>query len=48
MDLVAEPGVEIEVELERLITLGATRVGIDGADVVMTDPDGNEFRLLPR
>ncbi|MGW6564782.1 VOC family protein [Streptomyces sp. NPDC054975] len=37
-------------EVERLVSLGATRVGPgpDGSGhVVMTDPDGQEFRVLP-
>ena len=44
MDLLAD--VDIEAEVDRLVTLGATRAGRDGADVVMADPDANEFRLL--
>jgi len=35
-----------QAEVDRLVTLGATRVGIGGRDVasvVMADPDGNEF-----
>ena len=44
MDLVADP--DMEAEADRLVTLGATRSGRDGADVVMVDPDANEFRLL--
>jgi hypothetical protein len=39
---------EQRAEVERLISLGATRIdaGRDGS-VVMADPDGNEFRVLP-
>src|SRR3712207_806342 len=34
-------------EVERLVSLGATRVGEDGAGAVaMAEPDGNEFRVL--
>lgn len=36
-------------EVERLISLGATRIGIGQREidwVVMVDPDGNEFRVL--
>ena len=35
-----------QAEVDRLVTLGATQVGIGGRDVasvVMADPDGNEF-----
>jgi hypothetical protein len=46
MDLVADPASDTGAEVDRLVTLGATRIGADGADIVMTDPDGNEFRLL--
>lgn len=38
-----------EAEVERLITLGATRIDIGQGDVswvVMADPDGNEFCVL--
>ena len=40
-----DPGAEVE----RLVTLGATRVG-EGAGkvIVLADPDGNEFRLRAR
>jgi hypothetical protein len=48
MDLVADPGADTEAEVQRLVTLGATRVGSEGADLVMADPDGNEFRVLSR
>ncbi|MET7783202.1 VOC family protein [Streptomyces sp. NPDC005388] len=37
-----------EAEVDRLISLGATRTGIgegDGARVLMLDPDGNEFSV---
>jgi predicted enzyme related to lactoylglutathione lyase len=45
MDLVADPGTDADAEGDRLVTLGATLVGSDGAGIVMADPDGNEFRL---
>jgi hypothetical protein len=48
MDLVAEPLADTAAEVDRLIALGASRVGAEGAVIVMTDPDGNEFRLLSR
>ena len=35
-----------KAEVDRLLSLGATRVdsgGVDGATVMMADPDGNEF-----
>jgi hypothetical protein len=35
------------VEVERLVSLGATRLGDADGPVEMTDPDGNEFRVLP-
>ncbi|TDU84320.1 hypothetical protein EV138_6791 [Kribbella voronezhensis] len=40
-------GTGVEAEVERLVSLGATRAGsaADGA-VDMLDPDGNEFRVL--
>ena len=35
-----------EAEVDRLISLGATRTGVgDGGRVLMLDPDGNEFRV---
>ncbi|MEZ0090811.1 VOC family protein [Streptacidiphilus sp. EB129] len=35
-----------EVEVDRLISLGATRTGIgEGSRVLMLDPDGNEFSV---
>ena len=37
-----------QVELDRLVSLGATRTGdADDGRVELTDPDGNEFCLLP-
>ncbi len=48
LDLVASGGVEVEVQ--RLLGLGATRVDIGQGDVdweVLADPDGNEFCVVP-
>ena len=49
---VAADGVTVELELGRLIRLGATRVNVGqpaGASwVVLADPEGNEFCLLSR
>ncbi len=45
-DLAPPAGGDREAEVERLLSLGATRVGTgqDGIDrVVLADPDGNEF-----
>ncbi|WP_116450899.1 VOC family protein [Blastococcus litoris] len=45
-DLAAVDGAQ-QSEVERLVSLGATRVGQDDAGAItMADPDGNEFRLL--
>jgi predicted enzyme related to lactoylglutathione lyase len=44
-------GVDQAEELERLLSLGATRVDIGQGDVpwvVLADPEGNEFCLLAR
>jgi predicted enzyme related to lactoylglutathione lyase len=49
---VSPSGVDQDVELERLLALGATRVdvGQSGAVpwIVLADPEGNEFCLLGR
>lgn len=47
-DLALPVGGEREAETDRLVALGATQVDVeeDGA-VVLVDPDGNEFRVLP-
>lgn len=40
---------DVEAEVDRLISLGATRVDIGQGEVswvVMADPDGNEFRVM--
>ena len=51
LDLRAD-GVPREVELERLLELGASRVdvgqGPDASWVVLADPEGNKFCLLSR
>jgi len=51
LDLRAD-GVSTDVELERLLELGARRVdvgqGPDVSWVVLADPEGNEFCLLSR
>ena len=51
LDLRAD-GVSTDVELERLLTLGARRVDVgqppDVTWVVLADPEGNEFCLLSR
>jgi predicted enzyme related to lactoylglutathione lyase len=48
-DLAPPPGGDQQVEVDRLISLGATRIDIgqgEGDWVVMADPDGNEFCVL--
>ncbi|GAA3179040.1 VOC family protein [Blastococcus jejuensis] len=40
-----------QAEVDRLVSLGATRLGIgqrEAGRVVLADPDGNEFCVLPR
>ncbi len=46
-DLAPTPGTDQQVEVERLVSLGATRTG-QGApgSVALADPDGNEFCVL--
>jgi catechol 2,3-dioxygenase-like lactoylglutathione lyase family enzyme len=49
LDLAPPPGGDQQAEVDRLLTLGATLVDIgqgDVAQVVMADPDGNEFCVL--
>jgi hypothetical protein len=48
-DLAPPDGTDVEIEVERLISLGATRLGSDPGVpwVELTDPDGNSFRVLP-
>ncbi|NUT42304.1 MAG: VOC family protein [Thermoactinospora sp.] len=49
-DLTPGPVGDLDSEVERLISLGATRLDIgqgEVAHVVMADPDGNEFCVYP-
>ncbi len=48
LDLAASPGTDRQAEVERLVALGARRLGgePDQGWVTLQDPDGNEFRLL--
>ena len=47
-DLAPAPGNDVDAEVERLIDGGATRVSTDDAGpVVLADPDGNEFWVVP-
>jgi hypothetical protein len=51
LDLVPRADTDLEAEVARLTGLGAARADIGQGDVgwvVMTDPDGNEFCVLPR
>ena len=46
-DLVPSAGSDVQAEVERLISLGATRLDSDQEHgVAMADPDGNEFCVL--
>ncbi len=45
-DLAPPAGGDLQAEVDRLISLGATRTGAEAGHVEMTDPDGNEFRVL--
>jgi hypothetical protein len=50
LDVAPLDGSEQGAEVDRLVILGATRVHIGQSSsdrVVMTDPDGNEFRVVP-
>jgi len=50
LDVAPGPGVEQAAEVERLISLGATRLDIGQGDVdwvVMADPDGQALCVLP-
>jgi predicted enzyme related to lactoylglutathione lyase len=50
LDLVPSAGTDLEAEVSRLTDLGATRVDIGQGDVgwvVLADPGGNEFCVLP-
>jgi len=49
-DLAPPAGADLRAEVDRLVALGATRLGTgqgDAGEVVMADPDGNEFCLVP-
>jgi catechol 2,3-dioxygenase-like lactoylglutathione lyase family enzyme len=49
-DLVPSVGGDQQTEVDRLVSLGATRIDIGQGDVgwvVMADPDGNEFCVFP-
>ncbi len=49
LDIAPPAGVDQQAEVDRLISLGATRIDIGQGDVswiVMADPDGNEFCVL--
>ena len=46
LELALPTGAAWEAEVDRLISLGATRIGVDSRDrVLMLDPDGNQFAL---
>ena len=45
-DLAPTDGSDVEAELARLESLGATRLGLDSHGTTFTDPDGHEHRLL--
>jgi predicted enzyme related to lactoylglutathione lyase len=48
LDLAPPVDGDLQTEVDRLVALGATRIDIgEGGRVVMADPDGNEFCLLP-
>ncbi|WP_436798980.1 VOC family protein [Micromonospora fulviviridis] len=50
LDLVPPVDGDQQAEVDRLLSLGATRIDIGQGDVswvVMADPDGNEFCVLP-
>ena len=49
LDIAPSAGVDQQTEVDRLVSLGATRIDIGQGDVswvVMADPDGNEFCVL--
>ena len=49
LDIAPPAGVDQRVEVDRLVSLGASRIDIGQGDVdwvVMADPDGNEFCVL--
>lgn len=45
-DLAPPADGDLQAEVDRLVSLGATLVGRDSPWTVLADPDGNEFRLL--
>ena len=46
--VVAPVDAGVDVEVERLVALGATRLGAgDDGTVELADPDGNEFEVVP-
>ncbi|MDN3029522.1 VOC family protein [Streptomyces sp. S.PB5] len=46
-DLTPPPGADLRAEIDRLLSLGATHAGQgDAGQVLMLDPDGNEFTVL--
>ena len=45
-DLVPPAGGDQQAQVDRLVALGATRIGSTQGNVEMTDPDGNEFCVL--
>jgi hypothetical protein len=49
-DVAPPAGGDVDAEVERLVSLGASRLDIGQGEpgwVGMADPDGNEFCLLP-
>lgn len=49
-DLSPSPGSEQQAEVDRLVSLGATRIDVGRSEagcVELADPDGNEFCVLP-
>jgi hypothetical protein len=49
LDIAPPADVDQQAEVDRLVSLGATRIDIGQGDVswvVMADPDGNEFCVL--
>jgi hypothetical protein len=49
-DLAPPAGGDLRAEVDRLVSLGATRLDIGQGDAgwaVMADPDGNEFCVVP-
>ena len=48
-DLAPPAGGDLQAEVDRLVSLGATRIDVGQGEVdrvVMADPDGNEFCVL--